>query len=150
MALESDGDAHGVILVGRREIGGELRRLTEMYIEGNIPKESYLERQRAAKERLDGPVIPEVDVASVAGTMLGDLRSVWAGATVKQRNRLLSSTVDAVLLDPESRSVVGLVPRPAFRAVFLSMERKNGSASLTPRDFKKRSPLAPQNCRIRP
>lgn len=49
-------------------------------------------------------MIPEVDAALLAGSMLGDLRSVWEGATVKQRNRLLASMADAVLLDPESRS----------------------------------------------
>jgi len=137
--LSSESD-HTRVARERATLEARLRRLTEMYIEGNIPKENYLERQRAAKERLESLVIPEVDAALVAGTMLGDLRSVWEGATIKQRNRLLASMADAVLLDPESRSVVGLVPRPAFREVFLSMEGKNGVSIFDAAGFQKVEP----------
>ena len=71
-------------------------------------------------------VIPGVDAATVAGAMLENMHSLGAEADVRQRHQMLASMLDAVLLDPQSRSVVGLVPRPAFRQVFLNVNPRDG------------------------
>jgi len=88
-------------------------------------------------ERLDALVIPEVDAASVAGALMENTKTLWAQADVKQRNQMLSSMLEAVLLDPNSKSVVGLVPKPAFREVMLNVEPNGGILVFDPEDMGK-------------
>ena len=45
---------------------------------------------------------------------------------------MLSSMLEAVLLDPNSKSVVGLVPKPAFREVILNVEPGGGIVIFDP------------------
>ena len=54
----------------RESLQGKLGRLNELYVEGNIIKEEYETRQRAFKERLGVLVIPEVDAATIAGSLI--------------------------------------------------------------------------------
>ena len=61
-------------------------------------------------------VIPEVDAATVAGSLVENMRLLWDRAEIKQRNQILSSMLEAVLLDPEGRSVIPEAAiRPAWR-----------------------------------
>ena len=116
----------------RESLDGKLGRLNELYVEGNITKEEYQTRQRAIKERLDVLVIPEVDAATIAGSLMENMPALWAQADIRQRNRMLSSMLEAVLLDPASRSVVGLLPKPAFREIILNVQPGNGVVIFDP------------------
>ena len=100
----------------------KLSRLTEVYVEGHISKEEYDHRRREIQERLEALRIPEVDASIVAGTLLEDLGRLWQQADVEQRNRMLTSMLEAVFLDSESKAVVGLRPKPEFRDLFLCLE----------------------------
>ena len=62
----------------------------------------------------------------MAGALLENMKTLWAQAEVKQRYQMLSSMLDAVLLDPNSKSLVGLVPKAAFREVMLYVEPNGG------------------------
>ena len=89
-------------------------------------------------ERSDALVcIPEVDSASVAGALQENMKILWVQAEVKQRNEKLSSMLDAVLLDPNSKSVVGLVPKVASREVMLNVEPNGGVLIFDPEDLEK-------------
>ena len=53
-----------------------------------------------------------------------DVRPQW-----NQRNKMLTAMLEAVLIDPAAKKVVGIVPRPAFRDLFLCLE-ENGAAKI--------------------
>ena len=45
--------------------------------------------------------------------------ALWAGASLKERHRLLTTILDAVYFDAkDSRSVVAIKPKAAFRPIF--------------------------------
>ena len=113
-------------------------------MEGNITKEEYQTRQGAIKERLDVLVIPEVDAATVAGSLMENMPALRAQADVRQRNQMLSSMLEGVLLDPASRSVVGLLPKPAFREISLNVEPGNGVEIFDPAENRQKKPKAHQ------
>ena len=52
--------------------------------------------------------------------------------------------LDAVVLDPDNRAVVGLVPRSAFREIFLSVEPSDGVCIFDPAELSQEEPEAPQ------
>ena len=80
------------------------------------------------------PAFPEVDASIVAGTLLEDLRRLWQQADVEQRNRMLTSMLEAVYLDSESKAVVGLRPKPEFRDLFLCLETDGAVTIHEPED----------------
>lgn len=123
----------------RESLEGKLGRLNELYVEGNITKDEYQTRPRAIKERLDVLVIPEVDAATIAGSLMENMPALWAQADVRQRNQMLSSMLEGVLLDPASRSVVGLLPKPAFREIILNLEPGNGVEIFDPSENRQKS-----------
>ena len=71
----------------------------------------------------------------MAGALLENVKTLGVQAEVKQRNQMLSSMLDAVLLDPNSKSVVGLVPKAAFREVMLNVEPNGGVVIFDPEDM---------------
>jgi len=67
-----------------------------------------------------------------------NMPALWAQADVRQRNQMLSSMLEGVLLDPASRSVVGLLPKPAFREIILNVESGIGVEIFDPAENRRK------------
>ncbi len=72
------------------------------------------------------------------------MKTLWAQAEMKQRNQMLSYMLNAVLLDPNSKSLVGLVPKAAFREAILNVEPNGGVVLIHEEDSNK--PNQPTPC----
>ena len=73
-------------------------------------------------------VVPEFDAAMYAGEFLESLGSIWEKATLEEKDRLLTRMLDVVYIDLVSnRSIVGLLPKPAFYCLFESISQKPDS-----------------------
>lgn len=113
----------------KAKLEAKLRRLLDVYTEGDISKAEYRRRKREVQEKMDALTIPEVDAAATAAELLENSGKLWEAATVKQRNKMLTAMLEAVLIDPVAKKVVGIVPRPAFRDLFLCLE-ENGTVKI--------------------
>ena len=50
----------------RRKVEEQLKRLREVYLEGDLPREEYLRRKRGLDDRVQSLVVPGVDAAREA------------------------------------------------------------------------------------
>jgi len=112
----------------RKRVQERMRRLREVYLEGDLPREQYTDRKRILDNQLASLVIPDVDAAKEAGKLLEQLPTLWEEADLSERRKLLTAMLDAVYVDPvEERAIVALKPKPAFRALFQIATTREGS-----------------------
>ncbi len=65
-------------------------------------------------------MVPGVDAIVEAGNLLEDLPTLWEGANITERRRILMTMLDAVYVDTvEEKAVVAFRPKPAFIPLFL-------------------------------
>ena len=73
-------------------------------------------------------MVPEVDAAVEAGRLVRHLPELWGNATPNERRDLLTTMLDGVYVDlKETRTVVALKPKAAFKAVFRVAATREGS-----------------------
>ena len=73
-------------------------------------------------------MVPAVDGAREAGSLLENLPALWDHANLTERRRLLLSMLDAVYVDTiEEKSVVAMTPKPAFMPLFELATTREGS-----------------------
>ncbi len=105
-----------------------MRRLREVYLEGDLPRDQYGERKRSLEVQLASLVIPDVDAAREAGKLLEQLPALWEEADLSERRQLLTAMLEAVYVDTvEEQAIVALKPKPAFRALFQIATTREGS-----------------------
>ncbi len=116
----------------RKRVQERMRRLREVYLEGDLPREQYTDRKRILDNQLASLVIPDVDAAKEAGRLLEELPTLWEEADLGERRKLLTAMLDAVYVDPvEERAIVALKPKPAFRVLFqIATTRENSGVIL--------------------
>ena len=61
----------------RKSVEERIRRLREVYLEGDLPRDQYTERKRSLETELASLIIPEVDAAREAGDLLEQLPTLW-------------------------------------------------------------------------
>ena len=112
----------------RKRVEERIRRLREVYLEGDLPRDQYGERKRNLENQLASLVIPDVDAAKEAGKLLEQLPALWEEADLSERRQLLTAMLEAVYVDTvEERAIVALKPKPAFRALFQIATTREGS-----------------------
>ena len=93
-------------------------------MDGLIEEGEYDVQRRLLQGSIEALVIPEVDATLHAGELLESLGSIWGKATLEERHRLLSRMLDAVYIDLlTNRSIIGLLPKPAFYSLFESLRQ---------------------------
>jgi site-specific DNA recombinase len=109
----------------RRQIENKLKRLAKTYIDGLIEEGEYNIQRKLLQDTFDSLVIPEEDAAINAGKLLENLGTIWQGATLEEKHKLLSLMLEAVYVDlVASRSIVGIQARPAFYPIFNALENQ--------------------------
>ena len=121
---------HDRVLSERKRISDKLHRLAKTYVDGLIKESEYDVQRKLLQDSLQALVVPEIDAALNAGAILENLSNIWEEATLEEKHKLLTTMLDAVYVDLlTSRSVVGLLPKPAFYALFEALETEIGLQS---------------------
>ena len=83
-------------------------------------------------------VIPQADETLEAGKLLEKLGKLWQEATLKEKNKILSTMLEAVYVDLlATRSVVGIQPKAPFYALFERMKTGSKVTIFDPKNDKK-------------
>ena len=115
----------------RKRVEERIRRLREVYLEGDLPRDQYSERKRNLENQLASLVIPDVDAAQEAGRLLEQLPTLWEEADLSERRQLINPLIERVYVDMESKLVGAITPVPAFRTVLdAAIQRVEGSRAL--------------------
>ena len=70
-------------------------------------------------------MVPEMDATMKAGELIKNLGNIWRDFTLEEKHKLLTIMLDAVYVDLlNSRSIVGILPKPTFYGLFESLKRK--------------------------
>ncbi len=96
-----------------------LKRLAKTFVDGLYSEDDYRKEKRLLEDRLAGLIVPAVDAAHEAGKLLENLPQLWGKANLSERRKLLLAMLDEVYVDAvETKSIVAITPKPAFRALF--------------------------------
>lgn len=88
--------------------------------------------------------MPEMDATIKAGELIENLGNIWKESTPEEKHKLLTIMLDAVYVDLlNSRSIVGLLPKPAFYRLFESLKQKPDSKVII-FDPKENAPDSPE------
>ena len=97
-------------------------------MDGLYDDEGYRREKRSLEDKLANLVVPGVDAAMEAGNLLENLPVLWQEADLTERRKLLMAMLDAVYVDTvEEKSVVAILPKPAFRPIFEVATTREGS-----------------------
>ena len=141
-ARESNDDS-----LRRRELVGQLERLRDLYVMGDLTKSEYVLRRQALEEELArtrSPFDPRLDKAE---EVLADFGRIWAlEDDPAKRRRLLATLFDRVWQD--GGTIVAVKPREAFLRYFKAADElarrrekkrgvKSGSDGTRTRDLRR-------------
>ena len=119
---------HDRVLQERKRTSERLRRLGKAYVDGLVEEGEYNIQRKLLQDSLDTLVVPEMDAAIKAGELIENLDKIWQGSTPEEKHKLLTIMLDAVYVDLlNTRTIVGLLPKPAFFQLFESIKQKPGS-----------------------
>jgi hypothetical protein len=112
----------------RRYLEGKIRRLREVYIDGDLDRAEYDQRRAELQTELDALVVPDVPDIEAAGKTLESLGDVWEGASKRIRRDMLRTIFEAVYVDVEARQLVCVKPWPPFVLLFRmdGLQEKDG------------------------
>ena len=108
----------------RRHLHGQLDRLRDLYVLGDLTKNQYVLKRQALQEELERtspPLDPRLDQAEA---LLSDFARFWqTEPSSAERRKLLASLFDRIWQD--SGVIVAVKPRPPFVRYFKTAERRN-------------------------
>lgn len=114
----------------RQQLKAKLRRLRELYIEGDFDRPEYDRRKAELQVQLDALQLPEQPDVIRAGEYLTTLAGLWDKGTVAQRHRLLQGMILKAHVDLVDNRVLCVEPHPEFMVLFRQIEgleeRKDG------------------------
>jgi len=102
----------------RRYLQGKLRRLRDLYLEGDIEKAQYGRQKAELQAQLDALRMPQQPEIEEAGKTLEELGAVWAGAPKRLQAKMLKTIFEEVRVDVANRRIVCLKPYPQFAPLF--------------------------------
>ena len=109
----------------RQQVQDRLRRLGKAYVDNLVSESEYELEKRILDARLENLTLPEVEATFDAASLIENLSALWEKATPEERRKILLGMLDAVYLDlGEGTGVVGISPKPVFRALFESSDGK--------------------------
>jgi hypothetical protein len=137
----------------RRELVGQLERLRDLYLMGDLSKSEYVLRRQALEEELAQAQPPFDAHLDKAEELLGDFGRVWVlEDDPAKRRRLLATLFDRVWQD--GGTIVAVKPREAFLRYFQTVDElarhrekergvKSGSDGTRTRDLRRDRPVLP-------
>jgi hypothetical protein len=109
---------------GKDTVRGQLDRLRDLYVLGDLTKNQYVLKRQALQEELERtspPLDPHLDQAEA---LLSDFARFWeTEPSSAERRKLLASLFDRIWQD--SGVIVAVKPRPPFVRYFKTAERRN-------------------------
>jgi hypothetical protein len=107
------GDNH------KRTFGrGKLRRLRDVYVDGDLSRGEYDRRPADLQAEIDGLRQPEAPEVEEAGATLESLADAWESAPVRLRAEMLRTIFESVVIDVTARRLVCVKPYPQFAPLF--------------------------------
>ncbi len=83
----------------RQHVQERLRRLGKAFVDNLISDNEYEMEKRVLETKLSNLVVPEVEAAFDAASLIENLSQLWAKATAEERRKILLGMLDAVYLD---------------------------------------------------
>jgi len=126
----------------RRYLQGKLRRLREVYIDGDLGRGEYDPRRAQLQAQIDALQEPEAPEVEEAGATLESLADAWEDAPLRLRAEMLRTIFESVVIDVAARRLVCVKPWPPFVALFRMdgmEEKKDGCFYVEKEDQEARS-----------
>ena len=108
----------------RRELHGQLDRLRDLYVLGDLTKNQYVMKRQAIEEELSRHAPPIDPALAEAEALLQDFAHFWdEEPSPLERRKLISTLLDRVWQD--GGTIVAVRPRQPFVRYFRTMQRLN-------------------------
>ena len=96
----------------RKYLTGKLRRLAELYLEGDFDKAEYTRRKESLQAEIDALKVPDTPEVEQAGKTLESLGAEWAAAPPRFKHEMLRLIFDAIYVDFTNQRLVCVKPYP--------------------------------------
>ena len=114
-----------------QELKEKRRRLSKVYIAGDISDAKYEAELAVINARLRLTESVELPTLEEAANLFGDIPQLWEEATPEERRKLISPLVERVYVDLESSRIGAIVPAAGFRQLLAcAMVRAESSAAM--------------------
>ena len=117
MIPEARPDA-GSVEESRRHFEGQLDRLKQLYIAGDISRRNYKRKKGSFQRRLAALDPLQMPALQQAADLLENLTVVWVEADPAKEKQIAHTLLTAVYLDSDTGPVVGIEPKPALKPLF--------------------------------
>jgi hypothetical protein len=102
----------------RRYLEDRLRRLRELYLDGDFTKGEYNRRRAKLQAELSALTMPEPSAIESAGEALETLGEVRADAPKRLQSKILKTIFQKVVVDLAARQLASVKPWPPFWPLF--------------------------------
>jgi hypothetical protein len=102
----------------RRYLRNRLRRLRDLYLDGDFTKAEYDRRKADLQSQLDLLQVPEQPAIKQAGETLESLGAEWASAPKKYQREMLLVIFEEAYVDTKTSELVSVKPYPQFVPLF--------------------------------
>jgi len=118
----------------RRLLTERLARVKKQFQWGDISEAEYIQQRDEIRAGLAALKMPEVKEIVSAADYLQNMARVWQEATDEERRDMIRAILDEAVCDPETKRLIALKPKPAFRLLFRQIRgfvERDGAFELT-------------------
>lgn len=131
----------------RRQIDGQLKRLSDLYVVGDFTKAEYERRRVELRQELSQLTVPDAHGQDVALGRLEDLLKtilvLWGGATASERNEMARTLFESICVRNQRLSKVQ--PRREFQPYFVLANGEDPGITAGVLNQRARGGMAPEH-----
>lgn len=120
--MVSQADAARDVLADRRKLQGQLERAKQLFEMGDYTLDQYATRKAELGAKLKSLIVPQVTDAQAAIDLINDQAAMWRGAPTAQRNTILRTLFDSIVVDVDTAQVMRFEPHPALAMLFRAIQ----------------------------
>lgn len=125
-SLAVSGEKPSDVPKRRRSTRERLKRLSELYLDGDIPKSRYDQERATLHAQLEALDAESIDEGTIekAAKVIDTYASIWDAADDSERASITKTVFEAVFVDLDTATILYLKPRAAFLPLFQTLCRE--------------------------
>jgi DNA invertase Pin-like site-specific DNA recombinase len=109
------------VLADQRKLQSQLERAKQLFEMGDYSLDQYSARKAELNAKLESLIVPQTTDVQAAIDLINDQAALWRGAPTAQRNTILRTLFDKIVIDVDAAQVVRFEPKSALAVLFQAL-----------------------------
>lgn len=109
------------VMAERRKLQSQLERAKQLFEMSDYTLDQYAARKAELNAKLESLIVPQTTDVQAAIDLINDQAAMWCGAPVRERNTILRTLFDAIVIDVDVAQIVRFEPKPALAVLFAAI-----------------------------